>query len=656
MIARRQRRRRAHLRGGRPARLVGPPAARVDVLVSNATLQWVPGHLELLPRLLAGVRPGGWFACQVPGNFAEPSHKIRRELAAEPAYAAYTAGVDVPASHEPEVYLAALRAAGCDVGRLGDDLPARADRGRRRVRVGLGHRRAAHACRPCLTVCGRSSRPSSDGDCARRTPSATARSCCRSGGSSWSRGSADLTHLWLIRQLLRLAFRDGPDIGVDSRPLYPQGYNRTMTTSPAKSLLVLGGGTAGTMAANKLHKRLPGLVGHRRRPGRHPPLPARLPVHPVRRSTRPTGPQDQRHVPRRRRRRSSSARSTGSTPTHRHGRCSPTAARSATTTWSSPPAPRRAPTRPRACSATSGARASTTSTPTRARSRWPRRWQTSTGGRLVVHIAEMPIKCPVAPLEFAFLADATSPSAGMRDQVEHHLRDAAGRRVHQAGRRQRARRRCSTSATSRSRPTSWSSASTTSARRSSSYDEREVPFDLLVTVPLNMGADFVARSGLGDELNYVPVDKHTLLSTEYDEHLRARRRQRTSRPRRPARSRTSRSTSSSTTSSQHVAGQPMTDSFDGHANCFVESGDGKALLIDFNYDTEPLPGKYPLPRRRPASACSRRPAPTTGQARVPLDLLERAAARPPVPLPARMMSMAGKHPEDADHPSTREGD
>ena len=49
-----------------------------------------------------------------------------------------------------------------------------------------------------------------------------------------------------------------------------------------------------------------------------------------------------------------------------------------------------------------------------------------------------------------------------------------------------------------------------------SYDEREVPFDLLVTVPVNMGADFVARSGLGDELNYVPVDKHTLLSTKHD--------------------------------------------------------------------------------------------------------------------------------------------
>ena len=136
-----------------------------------------------------------------------------------------------------------------------------------------------------------------------------------------------------------------------------------------------------------------------------------------------------------------------------------------------------------------------------------------------------------------------------------------------------------------------------------SYDEREVPFDLLVTVPLNMGADFVARSGLGDELNYVPVDKHTLLSRRRTTTSSRSATPPTSRPPRPARWRTSRSRSSSTTSSQHIAGRPMTGSFDGHANCFVESGDGKALLIDFNYDTEPLHRHVPAARRRPARAC-----------------------------------------------------
>ena len=91
------------------------PERPVDVLVSNATLQWVPGHLELLPSLVAAVAPGGWFAFQVPGNFAEPSHTVRAELAAEPPYAAHTAGVATPSSHDPEVYYDALSAAGCGV-------------------------------------------------------------------------------------------------------------------------------------------------------------------------------------------------------------------------------------------------------------------------------------------------------------------------------------------------------------------------------------------------------------------------------------------------------------------------------------------------------------------------------------------------------------
>jgi trans-aconitate 2-methyltransferase len=87
----------------------------VDVLVSNATLQWVPGHLDLLPTLGGHVRPGGWLAFQVPGNFGEPSHTIRTELAAEAPYADHTRGVAVPDSHDPAVYLEALAALGMTV-------------------------------------------------------------------------------------------------------------------------------------------------------------------------------------------------------------------------------------------------------------------------------------------------------------------------------------------------------------------------------------------------------------------------------------------------------------------------------------------------------------------------------------------------------------
>ncbi len=137
------------------------------------------------------------------------------------------------------------------------------------------------------------------------------------------------------------------------------------------------------------------------------------------------------------------------------------------------------------------------------------------GGRLVVNIVEMPIKCPVAPLEFTFLADAFFAEKGMRDKVEIVYvtpLDAAftkpiaakafGTMLEDKG--------------VRLEPEFMLERVDTEAKALVSYDEREVPYDLLVTIPLNMGADFVARSGLGNELNLVPVDKQTLLSKKYD--------------------------------------------------------------------------------------------------------------------------------------------
>ena len=89
--------------------------APVDVLVSNATLQWVPGHLDLLPRLVAQVAPGGWFAFQVPGNFDQPSHVLLHELAGEPEYRDQVRGVARPDAHDAETYLDALLELGCRV-------------------------------------------------------------------------------------------------------------------------------------------------------------------------------------------------------------------------------------------------------------------------------------------------------------------------------------------------------------------------------------------------------------------------------------------------------------------------------------------------------------------------------------------------------------
>ena len=262
------------------------------------------------------------------------------------------------------------------------------------------------------------------------------------------------------------------------------------------------------------------------------------------------------------------------------------------------------------------------------------------GGRLVVHITETPIKCPVAPLEFTFLAEAWLRKQGLRDRVElvyvtpldgaftkpvasAHLGGMLDeRKVHVE--------------------TDFMVERVDEERKVLvSYDDREIPFDLLVTVPLNMGADFVGRSGLGDELNYVPVDKHTLLAKGHDNIFAV-------------------GDASDIPASkagsvahfaveifvdnflQHVAGQPMTGSFDGHANCFVESGDDKALLIDFNYDTEPLPGKYPVPVVGPLDLLKETRANHLGKLAFRWIYWNVLLPGRPVPLPAHM-SMAGKH-------------
>lgn len=94
---------------------VSDGAAPADVVVTNAALQWVPGHLDLLPDLVARVSEGGWFALQVPGNMGEPSHTIRDSLAAEPEFAPFTDGVATPSSHDAATYLRALQACGCEV-------------------------------------------------------------------------------------------------------------------------------------------------------------------------------------------------------------------------------------------------------------------------------------------------------------------------------------------------------------------------------------------------------------------------------------------------------------------------------------------------------------------------------------------------------------
>jgi trans-aconitate 2-methyltransferase len=91
------------------------PSKPVDVLISNATLQWVPNHRDLFPRFIDALSEGGWLAVQVPGNFGEPSHQLLRALAADERFAAATRDVYYPDAFDAATYLSDLAGLGCQV-------------------------------------------------------------------------------------------------------------------------------------------------------------------------------------------------------------------------------------------------------------------------------------------------------------------------------------------------------------------------------------------------------------------------------------------------------------------------------------------------------------------------------------------------------------
>ena len=160
-----------------------------------------------------------------------------------------------------------------------------------------------------------------------------------------------------------------------------------------------------------------------------------------------------------------------------------------------------------------------------------------------------------------------------------------------------------------------------------SWDEREIPFDLLVTVPLHGGAAFVERSpGLGDELGFITTDPYTLQAAAAPNVFAIG--DATNVPTSKAGSVTHFEGETLVANVQHfLAGEPLEGSFDGHANCFIETGFHKALLIDFNYDAEPLPGRFPEPHVGPLPLLKESRLEPPRQVDVPVDLLARAASR-----------------------------
>jgi sulfide:quinone oxidoreductase len=216
-----------------------------------------------------------------------------------------------------------------------------------------------------------------------------------------------------------------------------------------------------------------------------------------------------------------------------------------------------------------------------------------------LNVAEMPIKCPVAPLEFLFLADWFFHERGIRDDVEiifatplpgaftkprassilgdmlerKNIKIEADFNIMEVDHTQKAIR---------------------------SYDEREIPFDLLVSVPVNMGSEVIERSGMGDELSFVPTDKHTLRSKKWENVWVIGDAGNTPTSKAGSVAHFMLDVIVENILRQMEGLEPLAK-FDGHANCFIESGFEKGILIDFNYDVEPLPGKYPLPGFGPFS-------------------------------------------------------
>jgi len=219
-----------------------------------------------------------------------------------------------------------------------------------------------------------------------------------------------------------------------------------------------------------------------------------------------------------------------------------------------------------------------------------RSWE---GGRLVMNIAEMPFKCPVAPLEFVFLADAYFTEIGIRDKVDiTYVTPLPG-----AFTKPKATKMLGELLEEKNIkviPDFYLESINNEEKKIVSYDEQEIPFDVLTIVPVNMGSEMVERSGLGDDLNFIPTDKHTLRSEQHENIF--------------VLGDASNIPTSKAGSVVHFAaevvyenilsaieGRPLQAEFDGHANCYIETGFGKGSLIDFNYETEPLAGTFPLP-------------------------------------------------------------
>ena len=264
-----------------------------------------------------------------------------------------------------------------------------------------------------------------------------------------------------------------------------------------------------------------------------------------------------------------------------------------------------------------------------------------TGGKLVVHITEMPIKCPVAPLEFAFLADDYFTRKGLRKQVDiTYVTPLSG-----AFTKPRATKTLEYLLKEKNIHIESDFAIESvdeGHKKIRDYGGREIPFDLLVTVPTNKGSEVIKNSGLGDELDFLPTNKETLQSTVADNIFVIG--DATNIP-------TSKAGSVAHFEAEillenilsYIRKEELKARFDGHANCFVETGNGKALLIDFNYDHEPVEGTFPIAGIGPLQLLKETRVNHWGKLAFRWVYWNMLLKARPIPFVKARMSLQGKH-------------
>lgn len=221
------------------------------------------------------------------------------------------------------------------------------------------------------------------------------------------------------------------------------------------------------------------------------------------------------------------------------------------------------------------------------------------GGKLVLNIAEYPIKCPVAPIEFICLADYFFHLKGIRHKVDLEVvtsvqgvftKPVAGRMLGDMFKEKGIK----------VTPNFHVAEVRSDQGKIISHDGKEVQFDFLASIPPNVGAEVIDKAGMGDGNGYALTHPNTLKSQKYNNIY-------------VIGDCTNVNTSKAGSVAHFQAGivernilreiegkEPLPD-FDGHSNCFIETGFKKAHLIDFNYKQEPIPGRFPLPTFGPFS-------------------------------------------------------